>query len=432
MAVLDAPTKCGELGPHIGFLSCSEFQRKLSHRCFRHGSDLKLGYIRPMSDVTQAPVIPATPLPRFIGSEIYRHSSYGAWHPLRVPRVSTVMDVCRAMGWLPKTQFVVSPRAKPAALTGFHTADYITALQTAEASQHVSDDVRARHGLGTPSNPIFPEMYRRPATSAGASLLAGELLAQGGVIYSPAGGTHHGLPDRANGFCYLNDPVLAIQSLRRNGAQRIAYVDIDAHHADGVEHAFENDPDTLLISVHEVNRWPRTGALSDVGAGQVFNLPVPAGLHDDDMAVIRDQVILPLVADFRPDAIVLQCGADAVAEDPQSRLTLSNNAHWAIVAALRPLSARYLVLGGGGYNPWSVGRLWSGVWAILNDQDIPDRLPDAAQQVLHALTWDGPLRRVNPQPHWISTLRDTPRNGAIHADVRDAATVLTNRQKPWV
>lgn len=374
---------------------------------------------------------PTTPAPRFIGSEIYRHSSYGAWHPLRVPRVSTVMDLCRAMGWLPTEQFIVSPRAKPAALMGFHTPAYIAALQAAEAAQKVSDDVRARHGLGTPSNPVFPEMYRRPATSAGASLLAGELLARGGVIYSPAGGTHHGLPDRANGFCYLNDPVLAIQSLRRNGAQRIAYVDIDAHHADGVEFAFENDPDTLLISIHEVNRWPRSGALADRGAGQVFNLPVPAGMNDTDMAFIRDELILPCVAAFNPDAIVLQCGADAVAEDPQSRLTLSNNAHWAIVAALRPLAPRYLVLGGGGYNPWSVGRLWSGVWAILNGQDIPEKLPEPARDVLAALHWDGPQRRIMPQEHWITTLRDRPQDGPIHEDIRDGVNVLASRRAAW-
>ncbi len=385
-----------------------------------------------MADVTHDPVAPATPRPRFIGSEIYRHSSYGAWHPLRVPRVSTVMDLARAMGWLPAAQFITSPRAKPAALRGFHTDAYLAALQAAEAAQAVSDDTRDRHGLGTPSNPVFAEMYRRPATSAGASLLAGELLAKGGIIYSPAGGTHHGLPDRANGFCYLNDPVLAIQSLRRNGAQRVAYVDIDAHHPDGVEHAFADDPDTLMISVHEENRWPRTGALDDRGVGQVFNLPVPRGLHDDDMALIRDEVILPLVSGFRPDAVVLQCGADAVTEDPQSRLTLSNNAHWAIVAALRPVAPRYLVLGGGGYNPWSVGRLWAGVWAVLNDAEVPDILPEQAQDVLRALTWKGPFRTHLPQKHWITTLRDAPRHGPINADVRQRADALMVRALAWL
>jgi len=226
--------------------------------------------------------------------------------------------------------------------------------------------------------------------------------------------------------------VLAIQSFRRNGASRIAYVDIDAHHPDGVEHAFSGDHETLLISVHEENRWPRTGALEDRGLGQVFNLPVPSGLNDDEMALIRDELILPLVANFRPDAVVLQCGADAVTEDPQSRLALSNNAHWAIVAALMPVAARYLVLGGGGYNPWAVGRLWTGVWATLNGHEIPDVLPASAQGVLEALTWDGPVRRRHPEPHWISSLRDDPRQGPIREIVRKRADVLATRRPTWL
>ncbi|WP_373635678.1 acetoin utilization protein AcuC [Yoonia sp. SS1-5] len=385
-----------------------------------------------MAFIRHGPAAVTPPKPRFIGSEIYRHSSYGAWHPLRIPRVSTVMDLSRALGWLPRAQFITSPRAKPAALTGFHTPRYIAALQAAEQTQEVSDRVKQRHALGSPSNPIFPEMYRRPATSAGASMLAGELLAKPGVIYTPAGGTHHGMPDRANGFCYLNDPVLAIQSLRRNGAAKIAYVDIDAHHPDGVEHAFAHDPDILLISVHEENRWPRTGALTDQGAGQVYNLPVPAGLHDTEMALIRDQLILPAVAAFRPDAIVLQCGADAVLEDPQSRLALSNNAHWAIVAALRELAPRYLVLGGGGYNPWSVGRLWTGVWATLTGAEIPDQLPTAAADILRALQWARPTKTYQPQPHWLTTLRDPPREGAISGEIRNRVAQLIARNRAWV
>lgn len=369
---------------------------------------------------------------RFIGHEIYRTSSYGPHHPLRVPRVSTVMDLARALGWLPPNQFITSPRAKPAALMGFHTARYVAALQAAEATGDVPDDIAKRHALGTPSNPIFTEMFRRPATSAGASLLAGELLARGGEIYSPAGGTHHGMPDRANGFCYLNDPVLAIQSLRRNGAARIAYVDIDAHHPDGVEDAFAYEPQTLLVSTHEQNRWPRTGALTDVGVGQVFNLPLPAGSGDDAMAHALEAVILPAVTRFAPDAIVLQCGADAVTEDPQSRLAMSNQAHWAVVRALRGVAPRYLVLGGGGYNPWSVGRLWTGVWGILADREIPDVLPDVAQAVLGALTWDGQKRVKEPPDAWLRTLADTPRSGDHRAEVAARISQLQARLRAWV
>ena len=368
-----------------------------------------------------------TARPVFIGSEIYRGSSYGDWHPLRVPRVSTVMDLSRALGWLPASHYITSPRAKPAALSIWHDPAYIAALQQAELAGHVSDAVRDRHNIGTHANPIFAEVFRRPATSAGGALLAGELLARPGVGYAPAGGTHHGMPDHANGFCYFNDPVLAILSLRRQGLRRIAYVDIDAHHCDGVDHAFRADPDVLLVSTHEENRWPRTGALEDAGAGNVFNLPLPKGLNDSDMALIRERLILPVVDHFRPDAIVLQCGADAVAEDPQSRLMLSNNALWSVVAGLRALTDRFLVLGGGGYNPWSVGRAWTGVWATLNGYDIPDHLPPAAEDVLRALVWHGNRRGRNPPEHWFTTLRDDPRHGPVDDRVRARVELLTAR-----
>ncbi|WP_179379490.1 acetoin utilization protein AcuC [Jannaschia marina] len=365
--------------------------------------------------------------PLLLGSEIYRGSSYGSWHPLRVPRVSTVLDLTRAMGWLPPERFRSSPRAKPAALTIWHTPDYVAALQAAEAEGTVDDATRARHGLGTNANPVFPEMYRRPATGAGASLLAGELLRDGGRIHSPGGGTHHGMPDRANGFCYLNDAVLALLSLRRNGVQRIAYVDIDAHHMDGVEHAFADDPDMLLVSTHEERRWPFTGALGDRGIGQTFNLPLPRGLNDSEFARVRDGLILPAVERFAPDAIVLQCGADAVEEDPLSRLTLSNNAHFDTLAALLPLAPRFLLLGGGGYNPWSVGRLWSGAWAVLAGREIPERLPPAAEAVLRGLTFEGNSRGKNPPGHWFTTIRDTPREGAVRSDVTDRIAHLAAR-----
>ena len=380
----------------------------------------------PASTPRHAPL--AQPL--FLGSEIYRGSSYGAWHPLRVPRVSTAMDLSRAMGWLPRVQYRNSPRAKPAALHVWHTPEYVTALQQAEAEQAVTDTMRTRHGLGTVSNPVYPEMFRRPATAAGASLLAGELLRHGGVIYHPGGGTHHGFPDHAGGFCYLNDPVLAMLSLRRNGARRIAYVDIDAHHCDGVEHGFAGDPDTFLISVHEDRRWPFTGALDDDGGGNCLNLPVPRGFNDTEMALIRDTLILPALADFAPDAIVLQCGADAVTEDPLSRLTLSNNAHWAVLRGLMALGApRLLVLGGGGYNPWSVGRLWTGIWATLNGHEIPERVPPEAEAVLRALTWEKASAGRNPPAHWFTTLRDTPRPGPISDAVRLGVAALRGRRR---
>ena len=375
---------------------------------------------------------PAEAGPLYIGSEIYRNSSYGGWHPLRIPRVSTVTDLARALGWLPAERFRQSPRARPDTLHAFHDPAYIAALVAAEAAQKVTPEIRDRYVLGTVSNPVFPEMFRRPATAVGGSILAGELVAKGGVVMNPAGGTHHGMPDRANGFCYLNDPVFAVLSLRHRGVERIAYVDIDAHHPDGVEAAFADDPGICLVSTHEEGRWPRTGALEDAGAGQVWNLPVPKALHDDDMAMIRDRLILPVVEGFRPEAIVLQCGADAVLEDPQSRLALSNNAHVAIVRALRDLAPRLIVLGGGGYNPWSAGRLWTAVWGALIGSDLPVQLPEKAAQVLRALHWQGPQRQILPEKHWTETLLDAPRTGPVKDAVRDRLAILEARQRRWV
>lgn len=370
--------------------------------------------------------------PLFIGHEIFRGSSYGPDHPLRVPRVSTVMDLSRALGWLPPAQFITSPRAKPKALHAWHAPDYIAALQRIEAAQSATRDDLERYGIGTVTNPVFPEIFRRPATAAGGAILAGELLAQGGVIYNPAGGTHHGMPSRANGFCYLNDPVLAMLSLRHHGVQRIAYVDIDAHHCDGVAAGFAGDPDCLMISVHEEGLWPRTGLLEDDAGGNAINLPVPRGLRDADMAHIREALILPKVASFAPDVIVFLCGADGVADDPLAHLELSNNAHFDMLRGLMDLGApRLLVLGGGGYNPWTVGRLWTGVWGILNGYTPPENVPQAATQVLRALTFHGNSRGRNPPEHWFTALRDAPQEGdGIAPEVRRRVRLLAQRPLP--
>jgi acetoin utilization protein AcuC len=365
--------------------------------------------------------------PLFIGHEIYRGSSYGRWHPLRVPRVSTVMDLTRALGWLPEDQFINSPRAKPAVLTHWHTPEYVAALQRVEATQVATEVDLKRHDLGSVTNPVYPEIFRRPATAAGGSVLAGELLRDGGVIYNPAGGTHHGMPDRANGFCFLNDPVLAMLSLRHHGVRRIAFVDIDAHHPDGVEVGFGGDPECLIISVHEDRLWPRTGPIENDAGGNAYNLPVPRGFNDSEMAFVREELILPLVADHKPEVIVFLCGADAVEEDPLSRLSLSNNAHWDVLRALMGMAPRLLVLGGGGYNPWSVGRLWTGVWGVLNGCEMPERLPMEAEAVLRELTFEGNSRGRNPPEHWFTTLRDKPRTGMVRESIKKQVRQLRGR-----
>lgn len=361
---------------------------------------------------------------RFIGSRIYRGSSYGAKHPLSIPRVPTVIDLARALGWFPDGSYLTSPRAKPNALTAFHTPEYVEAVMSAEAAQEVSAAVRERHGLGTLSNPVFPEMFRRPATAAGGSLLAADLIAEGGVVHNPGGGTHHGLADRAAGFCYFNDPVLALLRLRAQGLTRILYVDIDAHHCDGVETAFHGVEDIRLISIHEQDRWPFTGKFDDTCGGAALNLPVPRGFNDSECDLLLERVILPLTDRWQPEVIVLQSGADAVTEDPLSRLTLSNRCHLRTARELKARASRLLVLGGGGYNPWSVARCWTAVWAELSGQEIPDVLPQEAQDILRSLTW---ARKALPSEDLLSTLLDAPRPGPVRAEIAALAEAAAQR-----
>ncbi len=359
---------------------------------------------------------------RFIGSEIYRRSRYGSNHPLAIPRVSTCIDLCRALGWLPDEVYVDSPTATPDELARFHDPDYVAALQAAEAAQAIDEAASARFNIGRGGNPVFGEIFRRPATACGASLHAAELLAGGHVrtVYSPAGGTHHGQKAAASGFCYLNDPVLAILRLLDRGVARVAYVDIDAHHCDGVEAALAGDPRVLIVSIHEAGRWPNTG-LFDPGAPEtLLNLPVPPGLNDDEFALLFDEAVLPRVAAFAPEALVVQGGVDALADDPLSNLSLSNNALWRAGAALRALGRPMLVTGGGGYNPWSVARAWSGMWATLNGIEIPERLPSHAEEILRALHWHRRKDQIRPEA-WFTTLRDAPAGGPVRPEIAEMA-----------
>ncbi len=362
--------------------------------------------------------------PVFIGNEIYRRANFGAKHPLSVPRVPATIDLVRALGWLPDDVYIESAPAAPEEIQRFHDAGYIEVLQRGERNRTLPAELRARHNLGKLENPIHDTMYSRPATSAGAMLAAADMLAaaevgrpgERAIVYSPAGGTHHGRPDRASGFCYLNDLALAMLRLLDHGMTNIYYVDFDAHHGDGVQDAFHDDDRVFTLSIHEAGRWPCTGALDDRAGGHALNLPVPRDFNDAELALIVDEVVVPLGQALRPDVVVIQCGADALADDPLSRLALSNNALWRAVERTAALAGRVLVTGGGGYNPWSVPRCWAGVWATLNSFDIPARLPRQAEAVLRDLTWSRAAGR-NPPEHWFTTLADPENPQAVRAAI---------------
>lgn len=345
----------------------------------------------------------------FIAGEIYRGSSYGPRHPLSIPRVSSTLDLVRALGWLDEAHYRDSPMATPAELARFHDPAYIAALAKAERDQRVSPEDKARFNIGCNGNPVFTEMYRRPATAAGGGLLAADLIASGQakIVQSPAGGTHHGRAGQASGFCFVNDPVLTILRLLDRGVPKVFYLDLDAHHGDGVEIAFTGSRQVFCLSIHEANRWPFTGLAEDTADGAALNLPVPEGFHDAELIHLIDRVVLPVAQNFGAPVMVVQCGADALADDPQSRLRLSNRGLWEAVRRVLPLAPQTILLGGGGYNPWSVARAWAGIWGIANGYQIPDHLPPAAEAVLRGLSWDHRLGR-EPPDYWFTTLADRP------------------------
>ncbi len=353
--------------------------------------------------------------PLYVGADVYARTAFPRPHPLSIPRAGAVEALCRSLGWLDQ-DYVISLPASRLELMRHHDPAYVEAVARADREQHVDEETRARFNLGVGNNPLFPGMFERAATAVGGSILAARLAWEGRIVHHPPGGTHHGARARASGFCYFNDPVFAILEFLTLGARRVAYVDFDAHHGDGVEDAFADDSRVTTVSVHEADRWPRTGALADRRGGYARNLPVPRGLNDDEFAVLVDEAVIPWVSRFAPDAVVVLTGADALAGDPLAKLGLSNGALWRAVEKAAALAPAALVLGGGGYNPWNVVRCWGGLWGRLSGRAFPDPLPDAARAVLEGL-WSP--RVEAPDPLWTTTLRDPPRGGQVRAEIAE-------------
>jgi len=244
----------------------------------------------------------------FVGSDVYREAAFGKHHPLSIIRVSGVVDICEILGWFEAEQFRKSPRASEEQLGKFHQADYISAIREADASGRVDKDIRERYRIGTMENPLFPGLFRRASTAVGGSILAAKLAMDGRVVFHPSGGTHHGRADRASGFCYFNDPVFSILTFLERGLDRILYVDLDAHHGDGVQDAFADDCRVLTISIHEEKRWPHSGLVEDRSGGAARNLPVPKEFNDSELDFLMENAVRPLGKAFDPQALVVTCG----------------------------------------------------------------------------------------------------------------------------
>jgi acetoin utilization protein AcuC len=367
---------------------------------------------------------PAAFAPLYVGSDVFRRAAFGSHHPLNIVRHSAVFDLVRSLGWLDEADFRSAPPASVDTLTEFHDPAYVAALQAADAAGRVEPDVRARFHIGTLENPLFEGLFERAATTVGGSILAADLACEGRTVFHPSGGTHHGRPDRASGFCYFNDPVFAIKRFLDRGRPRVMYVDLDAHHGDGVEAAFVDDERVMTVSIHEENRWPYSGHVGDRGNGGARNLPVPAALNDSELDYLVDHALLPLAAAHEPDALVICCGADCLAGDPLSGMMLSNGALWSAVAALLDLAQPTVVLGGGGYNPWTVARYWAGLWGRLGGQQFPEALPPEAAAVFRDMECDL-VDEEDIDPEWLTRLEDSPNIGPVRPEIVCLAQAVT-------
>ena len=387
-----------------------------------HNNDPENPALHPPAP-SQSNLVSRAGRPIYIGNEVFRRPAFSGNHPLNIMRHSTVFDLVRTLGWLPAEAFRESEPVSERGLLAFHDQEYVEALRDADRSGTVLPEVRERYHIGTMANPLFPDLYLRARTAVGGSVLAADLACQGHVAFHPSGGTHHGRPDRASGFCYFNDPVFALLRMIENGKERILYVDLDAHHGDGVENAFLDDERVTTISIHEENRWPYTGKAGEHYARGVHNLPVPKELNDSEFEYLLDYTLLPLASELQPDAVVLCCGADCLAGDPLSKMRLSNSTLWRAVERFVGFDVATVILGGGGYNPWTVARYWAGIWGRLNQYEIPARLPDDAVRIMAGLQCEL-VDDDEIEACWTTTLADEPNEGVVRESVKSVAQTV--------
>ena len=362
---------------------------------------------------------------------------FGPGHPLAPVRVELAMALARELGVLdaPGVSVAVPEPAGDALLELVHDPAYIAAVRRASRAAAMPD--RAV-GLGTEDNPMFVGMHDASALVAGASVAAASAVWAGvaGHGANLAGGLHHAMRDAASGFCVYNDPAIAIKWLLTQGAERIAYVDLDVHHADGVQKAFYTDPRVLTISLHEHPRtlFPGTGLAAETGSGAgtgyAVNVALPAGTCDAGWLRAFDAVVPPLVREFRPQVLVSQHGCDGHRLDPLAHLGLSVDAMRVAYAAVHRLAhqsagGRWVLIGGGGYMLVQVvPRAWTHLLAEAASQPVHPgaQTPPAWRKYAQARTGErAPESMTDGEPAVFTPFQ----NGYDPADHVDRAIMAT-------
>ncbi len=310
-------------------------------------------------------------------------------HPFNPRRLELTVSLIEALGLIDGDQArMVAPRhATEAELLAVHSREYLDAVRRYSGG---ADAVGAGPwGLGTDDTPIFPGMHEITSLVSGATIHAAELVMSGEVTraFSIAGGLHHAHRDRASGFCVYSDLAAAIAWIRREHGGKVMYIDYDAHHGDGVQGIFYEDPDVLTLSLHESGRYlfPGTGFVDELGEGDGYgyslNVPLEAFTEDDSWLDIHRKLIPEVMEAYRPDVVILQSGCDGHALDPLTHLRASTTlfeetTRIVCEAADRVCGGRVVATGGGGYAIWQVvPRAWTLVWGALSGQEVPNAIP---------------------------------------------------------
>lgn len=366
-------------------------------------------------------------------SDVFRGSRYGEGHPLDMDRVWPSVELIKMMGWIDDKQIVKHSPAHIEELIKFHDVDYVLALKEAEEKQTLPQEMKIKYNIGIGNNPIFKEVFSRPATAAKASITAIESIAakKANRILNISGGTHHGRKSQAYGFCFLNDCVLSILKAKELGFKKILYVDIDAHHCDGVQDVFSNDETVNIISIHEEKRWPFTGLIEDCKINNLLNFPVSEYFNEEDMNFLINDFIVPYSKILTPDLLIIQAGADMLLGDPQSRISLSINAYWKAVHDLLSICEKSLILGGGGYNPYLTAKAWAGNWVIMNDKVnfLDMDMNQKCREFLKSLKWNNNRVKNGIPEEWISSWRDKSKYNKISHEVMSLVRNVKSMKK---
>ena len=324
---------------------------------------------------------------------------FGPSHPMAPVRVDLTMLLARELGVIAEPggaglATVAAPMADEDLVATVHDPAYMDAVRTASKDPYRVEEQR---GLGTPDNPTFEGMHEASAHVVGATVEAARQVWTGECVHAAniSGGLHHAMPGYASGFCVYNDVAVGIRWLLDHGAERVAYVDVDVHHGDGVEQVFYDDPRVLTISLHETGQmlFPGTGFPSDVGGpgaeGSAVNVALPPGTPDAGWLRAFHAVVPPLVREFAPDVLVTQHGCDSHAEDPLAHLELSVDGQRAAYLALHDLAhelcdGRWVVTGGGGYSVVDVvPRAWTHLLAIVGGSPVTPETPVPGEWLAH-------------------------------------------------